>query len=204
MVLIILCWASKGYIVEAESELHFNFNEESLCEFFYNDPSYIDGLIERLGLVTPYCGSVVYLLSTSFIGTKWCGLGDSAENPDDLGIFKQTDMCCRDHDNCYDWIHAKETKYNLTNPREFTSVLCSCDIEFRTCLKEVNSWWELLFAWGIGWGYFNFIKQQCFNESYPASCMRYYKNIIFAKRCERYMFDETRSKIYQWFDLPMW
>ena len=33
-------------------------------------------------------------------GTKWCGLGNSAEDYDDLGENEAVDICCRAHDNC--------------------------------------------------------------------------------------------------------
>lgn len=54
-----------------------------------------------------------------FPGTKWCGPGDKANDYDDLGILKETDMCCRDHDFC-DSMPAGTSKYGLTNNTPFT------------------------------------------------------------------------------------
>lgn len=53
-------------------------------------------------------------------GTKWCGSGNIAENYDDLGEYKDTDYCCREHDSCPDYIEAKGTKHGLTNTASFT------------------------------------------------------------------------------------
>lgn len=50
------------------------------------------------------------------LGTKWCGAGNIAESPDDLGTYADTDKCCRAHDHCDEVIPGHETKYNLTNP----------------------------------------------------------------------------------------
>ena len=53
-------------------------------------------------------------------GTKWCGSGDIADGPDDLGVFAMTDACCREHDNCKDIIQPIETKHGLTNTAFYT------------------------------------------------------------------------------------
>lgn len=53
-------------------------------------------------------------------GTKWCGRGNIASNPEDLGIFSHLDKCCLDHDNCPDIIKSKETRYGLRNSADFT------------------------------------------------------------------------------------
>lgn len=204
LTLILLCWAFKVYIAEVEPE-SYQFDQESMCDLRRNDsPSYTKDWFTSGGMVTAFCGSLAFLWDKPLPGTKWCGPGNIAENPEDLGIFKQTDSCCRAHDNCDDWIQANETKYNLTNPRTLTSVLCSCDIRFRKCLKKVISLPERVFAWAVGWGYFNYFHQQCFNKSHPATCSRYYKNTIFGKRCKKYKFDKKKPKLYQWFDSPMW
>lgn len=49
-------------------------------------------------------------------GTKWCGQGNAAENYHDLGVFNESDACCRDHDFCDDIIQSGRTKHNLINP----------------------------------------------------------------------------------------
>ncbi|XP_013793314.1 phospholipase A2-like, partial [Limulus polyphemus] len=59
---------------------------------------------------------------TSYIwpGTKWCGSGDVAEDPQDLGEEKETDRCCMKHDLCKEYIAGGETKYGLKNPTSYT------------------------------------------------------------------------------------
>ena len=54
-----------------------------------------------------------------FPGTKWCGPGDVASSYEDLGQFRETDMCCRDHDHCEN-IPGGGEKYGLTNNDLFT------------------------------------------------------------------------------------
>lgn len=55
-----------------------------------------------------------------FLGTKWCGAGNIAENDEDFGAYKDTDKCCQAHDYCPDIIEGYETKHNLTNPSFYT------------------------------------------------------------------------------------
>lgn len=54
-----------------------------------------------------------------FPGTLWCGPGHIARNYSDLGFFRETDMCCRDHDHC-DAIAAGNSKYGLFNDTPYT------------------------------------------------------------------------------------
>lgn len=58
-------------------------------------------------------------ISITFPGTRWCGPGNTANGYEDLGKFKETDKCCRDHDHC-DNIPAGEEKYGLKNNDWFT------------------------------------------------------------------------------------
>ena len=65
----------------------------------------------------------VYLRSHaqhSVSGTQWCGNGNRARDAKDLGLFKQTDLCCREHDNCPDNIPAGESRHGLNNSGLFT------------------------------------------------------------------------------------
>ncbi|KAH8023123.1 hypothetical protein HPB51_010907 [Rhipicephalus microplus] len=70
--------------------------------------------------------SLLDLLGTAFKslliypGTKWCGAGDIAKSYNDLGIIREIDMCCRDHDHANDSIPAFDTKHGITNFRFYT------------------------------------------------------------------------------------
>ncbi|XP_067135816.1 phospholipase A2-like [Centruroides vittatus] len=97
-----------------------------------------------------------------FPGTKWCGRGDRAENDSDLGIFKKTDSCCRQHDKCPVVINPGETKYNLTNNGVGALVSCECDQQFRQCLNTVNEE-ECGIPFVVGVLFFDVLRQNCIN-----------------------------------------
>ncbi|XP_006616412.2 phospholipase A2-like isoform X2 [Apis dorsata] len=132
---------------------------------------------------------------TIFPRTKWCGPGNKAKNPNDLGYFNITDACCREHDFCPDSIKAFRSKHNLWNSSIFLRSKCSCDNKFYKCLK--NSTDEI--ASVIGNIYFNdIINPKCFELEHPITgCKTYEKG-----RCVEYILDKKKPKIYQWFDLP--
>lgn len=50
-----------------------------------------------------------------FLGTLWCGAGDVAQSEEELGYFKDTDECCRIHDNCKLKIFPGRVSYGLRN-----------------------------------------------------------------------------------------
>lgn len=54
------------------------------------------------------------------VGTKWCGRGNTAEDYNDLGDERDTDACCRAHDECPDFIDKGLSKYGLTNNALYT------------------------------------------------------------------------------------
>ncbi|XP_029177450.1 phospholipase A2-like [Nylanderia fulva] len=131
-----------------------------------------------------------------FPGTKWCGSGNIANNPDDLGIFAMTDACCREHDNCKDVIESMQTKYGLTNTALYTRLHCSCDESFYDCLHGSE---ELVSA-KVGFLYFSVLDTKCFREDYPiVGCKRH---SLIPRRCLEYELDESQPKMYQWFDVP--
>lgn len=72
----------------------------------------------------------IYLLLTfsyTFVlygsGTLWCGRGNAAVSGDAVGIFAQSDMCCRQHDNCPYSIEAGRNFGLLKNNGIFTRFL---------------------------------------------------------------------------------
>ncbi|KAG2471023.1 PA2G3 phospholipase, partial [Polypterus senegalus] len=66
-------------------------------------------------------------------GTLWCGTGSVAANFTDLGVFDQTDKCCREHDHCRHTISAFSLKYGIFNRHLFTLSHCQCD---QRCKKQ--------------------------------------------------------------------
>ncbi|XP_048504839.1 phospholipase A2-like [Athalia rosae] len=137
-------------------------------------------------------------LNLIFPGTKWCGSGNVSENYDDLGIFAESDACCRAHDHCDDVIEAMHTKYNLTNPSFYTRLKCSCDEKFYDCLHGSSD----DIADKVGILYFSFLGTKCFRNDYPiVGCKRYHP---YPKRCLEYDLDERQPKMYQWFDVPLY
>ncbi|EFN63988.1 Phospholipase A2 [Camponotus floridanus] len=104
-------------------------------------------------------------ISTIFPGTLWCGGGDIAKSKSDLGLFNDTDACCRAHDNCKYDIESDNTMGNLDNNGLFTRSACSCDHQFYNCLKKVSS----LISEAIGETYFNILKPQCFQCACPSN-----------------------------------
>ncbi|KRT82042.1 hypothetical protein AMK59_4343 [Oryctes borbonicus] len=129
-----------------------------------------------------------------FPGTNWCGTGNISANNDDLGIFEETDKCCREHDFCDDVIAAQETKYNLTNTAFYSRLNCRCDEKFKSCLKEVGS----IVSGKVGEIYFNLLNTQCFRKDYPATCT----SSTILQRCTEYEYDTSQEQIYQWFYVP--
>ncbi|XKL65105.1 hypothetical protein PGB90_005191 [Kerria lacca] len=132
-------------------------------------------------------------------GTKWCGNGNIAENYDDLGEDRDTDMCCREHDSCPEYIEAGKTKYGLTNTASYTRLHCSCDDKFHRCLRknveEKNSTSSSM----VGYIYFNRLKTKCYKLERPiVGC----KTDTKKRQCEDYNIDENSPPIWQWFDVP--
>lgn len=108
------------------------------------------------------------------------------------------DKCCRTHDHC-DNLAAHETKYNLTNNDFFTRLHCDCDNEFYNCLHTINN----NVSNKIGETYFS-LRNKCYKDDYPIVDCIDYDNGLFLHRCINYILDESQSKRYQWFDLPLY
>ncbi|XP_014204104.1 uncharacterized protein LOC106636267 [Copidosoma floridanum] len=147
-------------------------------------------------------GQVLNLIGSKFKaifpGTEWCGAGNISSSIDEVGLFKKTDSCCRDHDLCNINMAAGQTQHGLLNTGTFTRSHCSCDTKFYQCLKKVRS----LVSKNIGYTYFNVLRPQCFKEDYPATCVKYGKKRIKDNKCLEYKYDNARNMTWQWFDNP--
>lgn len=133
-------------------------------------------------------------------GTLWCGDGNIAKNETDLGLFKKTDACCRDHDNCFSDIAAGEEKYGLLNNGLFTRSHCMCDNAFFNCLKDAHS----IVATKIGITYFDILNPQCFADDYPiVNCTKHSSRSLIDDKCIEYNQDYKQEKRMQWFDNPI-
>ncbi|XP_032675956.1 phospholipase A2-like [Odontomachus brunneus] len=115
-------------------------------------------------------------------GLKWCGDGDRAKDYEDLGRYKDTDMCCRDHDHCKNNMVANGTLENLKNNGPFTRSACYCDFEFHKCLKKANSF----IANRIGKMYFNTLGPQCFSCICPTDECKEDDKTECKDKCIRY------------------
>lgn len=102
-------------------------------------------------------------LKAIYPGTLWCGDGNTARSEHEVGIFRNTDTCCRMHDKCPSSIPAGYTFKNLRNGGLFTRSHCDCDQEFYRCLKKASS----IVSNKIGYTYFNILRPQCFRREHP-------------------------------------
>ncbi|KAF5285334.1 hypothetical protein FQA39_LY04433 [Lamprigera yunnana] len=151
-----------------------------------------NGLDNNIAFLNKTLSSFKWAVKKIYPGTLWCGDGDIASNSGELGYFKSTDDCCREHDHCNDTITSHTTKYNLINTGLFTRSHCNCDQTFYECLHRANK----IVSHKIGITYFNILGPQCFKYDYPfTKCKTYNKG-----RCKEYGIDTTKEKIHQWFD----
>jgi len=101
-------------------------------------------------------------------GTLWCGSGNNANDYDDLGIHRETDKCCRTHDNCQYWIPGFTSKYHYTNVEPFTVSYCDCDMKLYKCLKAVHT----NTSDNVGDMFFGVLGVQCFRFEEGQYCSR--------------------------------
>ncbi|XP_072228794.1 group 3 secretory phospholipase A2 [Leuresthes tenuis] len=101
-------------------------------------------------------------------GTLWCGSGNKAPSYADLGVFSDTDGCCREHDQCKHSILSFHSEFGVFNSNIFTMSHCDCDNKFRSCLREAND----SIADVVGYTFFNLLKLQCFTFSHKLQCMQ--------------------------------
>ncbi|XP_019937174.2 group 3 secretory phospholipase A2 [Paralichthys olivaceus] len=101
-------------------------------------------------------------------GTLWCGSGNKALSYADLGVFADTDSCCREHDQCKNTILSFHSEFGVFNSNIFTMSHCDCDNKFRNCLKEAND----SISDVVGYTFFNLLKMHCFEFSHRLQCMQ--------------------------------
>ncbi|KAL7376732.1 hypothetical protein ABVT39_014732 [Epinephelus coioides] len=99
-------------------------------------------------------------------GTLWCGSGNKAPSYEDLGVFTDTDGCCREHDQCKHTILSFHSEFGVFNSNIFTMSHCDCDNKFRNCLMEAND----SIADVVGYTFFNLLKMHCFEFSHRLQC----------------------------------
>ncbi|XP_061589960.1 group 3 secretory phospholipase A2 [Cololabis saira] len=99
-------------------------------------------------------------------GTLWCGSGNKAPSFQDLGVFSNTDGCCREHDQCKHTILSFHSQFGVFNSNIFTMSHCDCDNKFRSCLQEAND----RISGVVGYTFFNLLKMHCFTFSHQLQC----------------------------------
>ncbi|KAF2889210.1 hypothetical protein ILUMI_16963 [Ignelater luminosus] len=157
------------------------------------------GVVATQGLDTnkSFTGRLEFMnhMKIIFPGTLFCGQDNIAKSPEQLGLFNDTDSCCRDHDHCEQSIPAGEKKYGLSNTGLFTRSHCDCDTKFYNCLKKTDS----IISNKIGFTFFSVLGPQCFKLDYPQTDC----NEKSWGRCVSYGFNEKQEKKMQWFDNPV-
>ncbi|CAN2387857.1 Phospholipase A2 [Pristimantis euphronides] len=103
----------------------------------------------------------------TYPGTLWCGAGNNAVQPSDLGEHRDTDACCRTHDHCEHVIHPFTSTYGYRNFLWHTISHCQCDNNFKDCLRKVNDTASRV----VGQAFFNVIQVQCFEFAYEEQCV---------------------------------
>ncbi|XP_070845377.1 group 3 secretory phospholipase A2 [Chaetodon trifascialis] len=99
-------------------------------------------------------------------GTLWCGSGNKAPSYADLGVFTDTDSCCREHDQCKNTILSFHSEFGVFNSNIFTMSHCDCDNKFHSCLKEAKD----SISDVVGYTFFNLLKMHCFKFAHRLQC----------------------------------
>ncbi|XP_074125586.1 group 3 secretory phospholipase A2 [Sminthopsis crassicaudata] len=103
-------------------------------------------------------------------GTLWCGVGDSAGNSSELGLFQGPDLCCREHDLCAQNIAPFQYNYGIRNYRFHTISHCDCDSRFRSCLQRQQD----AISDFVGTTFFNLLEIPCFVLEEKEACIQWY------------------------------
>ncbi|PNF24304.1 Phospholipase A2 [Cryptotermes secundus] len=176
-LLLLICLTVKLVVVEATENTTANIEEEeTIAPRSGLVSDIVGGITKPLNVLLPPKAKEAIVspvkdvadvldakLKAIYPGTQWCGDGNRARSAEDLGLFKLTDDCCREHDNCPDNINAGKSRHGLNNTGLFTRSNCDCDDKFYDCLKEANT----LISKKIGVTYFNILRPKCFRKDYP-------------------------------------
>ncbi|XP_019498583.1 PREDICTED: group 3 secretory phospholipase A2 isoform X1 [Hipposideros armiger] len=103
-------------------------------------------------------------------GTLWCGVGDSARNSSELGVFQGPDLCCREHDLCPQSISPFQYNYGIRNYRFHTISHCDCDARFQQCLQNQRDSISNI----VGVVFFNVLEIPCFVLEEQEACVSWY------------------------------
>ncbi|XP_008054380.1 group 3 secretory phospholipase A2 [Carlito syrichta] len=103
-------------------------------------------------------------------GTLWCGVGNSAGNSSELGVFQGPDFCCREHDRCPQNISPLQYNYGIRNYRFHTISHCDCDARFQQCLKNQRDSISDI----MGVAFFNVLQIPCFVLEEQEACVAWY------------------------------
>ncbi|XP_032739343.1 group 3 secretory phospholipase A2 isoform X1 [Lontra canadensis] len=103
-------------------------------------------------------------------GTLWCGVGDSAGNSSELGVFHGPDLCCREHDRCPQNISPFQYSYGIRNYRFHTISHCDCDARFQQCLQNQRDSISDI----VGVAFFNVLEIPCFVLEEQEACVAWY------------------------------
>ncbi|XP_045390456.1 group 3 secretory phospholipase A2 [Lemur catta] len=103
-------------------------------------------------------------------GTLWCGVGNSAGNSSELGVFQGPDLCCREHDSCPQNISPLQYNYGIRNYRFHTISHCDCDTRFQQCLRNQRDSISDI----VGMAFFNVLEIPCFVLEQQEACVAWY------------------------------
>ncbi|XP_032772135.1 group 3 secretory phospholipase A2 [Rattus rattus] len=103
-------------------------------------------------------------------GTLWCGVGNSAENASELGMFHGPDFCCQEHDQCPQTISPLQYNYGIRNFRFHTISHCDCDARFQQCLRSQGD----SIADIMGVAFFNVLEIPCFVLKEQETCVAWH------------------------------
>ncbi|XP_051021105.1 group 3 secretory phospholipase A2 [Acomys russatus] len=103
-------------------------------------------------------------------GTLWCGVGNSAGNSSELGVFHGPDLCCREHDQCPQTISPLQYNYGIRNFRFHTISHCDCDARFQQCLRSQHDSISDI----MGVAFFNLLEIPCFVLKEQEACVAWH------------------------------